>query len=245
MKALAQFRDARSVHVETLGETGRRFKRSFGSTPVQAQVQLADPFGNSNPAERSIWYQSRFYRVNLHLKGDLPFLRDLTVYSDRFPQPFLTEATRDQEVEQRMPAVIDGYHWSVHPGSREEPGAGGYFGVAGNPLQLSGEPRVFEDGNALVAELPIRNGGVLRLRFEEKEIAVTLDPKGQAPLSLAFRWDPSKAALAEVQPRKIVYRQKDLSYFVAVHDGQAEPTSVGWTVTQGKNGIRLGLAQPS
>ncbi|RYG30039.1 hypothetical protein EON81_25635, partial [bacterium] len=113
MEALAALRQKGSVHVETMGDSGRRFKRTFRSTPIQSQVQLADPFGNVESPETSIWYGSRFYRADLHIKGDFPYLRDLTVYDDRFPQPFLGTATRQHEVQQRMLAVLDGYHWST------------------------------------------------------------------------------------------------------------------------------------
>ena len=147
MKALAQLRDAGRVHVETMGDSGRRFKRAFATTPAQAQVQLSDPFGNTDPAQNSIWYQSRFYRANLHINGDLPFLRDLTIYSDLNSQPFLKEATRDGSVEQRMPPILDGYHWSWTPGSSTEEGAGAFFTVPGfnmkkSRLHLSGALRV-------------------------------------------------------------------------------------------------------
>ena len=37
MKALAQLREAGKVHVETMGDSGRRFKRTFSTTPAQAQ----------------------------------------------------------------------------------------------------------------------------------------------------------------------------------------------------------------
>ncbi|CAN5673363.1 hypothetical protein BH11ARM2_BH11ARM2_01160 [soil metagenome] len=163
MEALAKLRDQEAVHVETMGESGRRFKRAFKETPAQAQVQLNDPFGNTEPAENSVWYQSRFYRANLHLKGDLPYLRDLMVYSDRHEQPFLDKATRDHEVGQRALAVVDVYHWAK---PSEAPGAGGFFEVDGERLRLSGSPKVREEGNTLIAELPVGNDRVLTLRFD-------------------------------------------------------------------------------
>ena len=245
MMALAKLRDSGSVHVETLSETGRRFKRAFSTTPVQAQVQLQDPFSNTAPAERSIWYQSRFYRSNLHLSGDLPFFRDITVYSDRFPQPFLTSATRDKNVEQRMPAVLDGYHWSAHPGSRSEAGAGGYFSIAGKLLRLNGKAHVFEAGSALVADLPLTGKGTLRVRFEEQDISIILPSSTEGPLTLSFQWDPDKAALVEIQPDRIAYRWQGCNYYLAVHEGQVNSTATGFSVTQGNGGIRLGLAQAS
>ncbi len=45
MDKLDQLRRRGGVIIETMGETGRRFKRSFKSTPTQAQVMLQDPFG--------------------------------------------------------------------------------------------------------------------------------------------------------------------------------------------------------
>lgn len=241
MKALAQLRDAGSVHVETLGESGRRFKKAFKSTPVQAQVQLSDPFGNTDPAETSVWYQSRFYRANLHFKGDLPFLRDLIVYSDRNSQPFLIEATRLLDVEQRMPAVLDGYHWRK---DQTEPGAGGFFEIGGQRLRMNGKPRVSEKGNSLLVEIPVEGGGVLHVKFEEQELSIQLSPKG-AVLAVSFEWDPNKSSLTEVQAKSVGYRWKGFGYSVAIMTGEAQSSEKGWKVTAGEREIRLRMAQPA
>ncbi len=243
MKALAELRDAGKVHVETMGESGRRFKRAFTITPAQAQVQLHDPFGNTAPAQNSIWYQSRFYRANLHIKGDLPFLRDLTVYSDLNPQPFLKVATREGNVEQRMPAILDGYHWSKSPGSSTEEGAGGYFTLNGTRLRLSGPPRVTEEGSILNIELPVGEGRVLHISFDEQKFSCSLSPKQQAPLALSFEWDSSKAASIEVKPQHVTYHKQDFEYGVDIKDGQATASTNGWTVTGNKHGVTLRLGQ--
>ncbi len=49
MDKLAGFRDEGSLIVETMGATGRRFKKAFKSTPTQAQVMLEDPVGRAYP----------------------------------------------------------------------------------------------------------------------------------------------------------------------------------------------------
>ena len=243
MATLAALRDRGLVHVETMGESGRRFKRAFATTPAQAQVQLEDPFGNADPAEGSIWYGSRFYRADLHLRGDLPFLRDLTVYSNRFPQPFLTQATRDADVEQRMPAVLDGYHWRKASRAPGEPGAGGFFEVGGKRVRLSGKPGVRERGDALLVDLPIGERRTLRVRFEERQIRIDLTPGSDVPLALAFEWDPTKAVPFDVRPDRIAYKTGDFAYNVGVR-GEARSTPDGWTVVGSRNGIGLDLAQP-
>lgn len=242
MKALVELRDAGAIHVETMGASGRRFKKAFKETPPQAQVMLQDSFGNTDRVERSIWYQSRFYRANLHLKGDLPYLRDITVYSDDNPQPFLTKATRLHDVEQRMPAVLDGFHWSKTPGS-SEPGAGGYFMVDGQRLMLHGEPVVREEGKSLIVELPVSGGRKLVVRFQEKEISVALLAQQPEPLTLSFEWDSSKSSLVSVTDKRVSYRWQEFDYAIDA-DGVAKKSDVGWTVTNGGLPLNLSLSQP-
>lgn len=238
MKALAELRGRGKVHVETMGESGRRFKKAFKTTPAQAQVQLTDPFENTDPAETSIWYQSRFYRANLHLKGDLPYLRDLTVYSDRTKQPFLEKPTRAHDVEQRMPAVLDGYHWSRKPGSLEDEGAGGFFMLSDRRLRLVGKPTVREEGSSLRVDLPV-DGGTLRVKFEERGVTASLD--SGRPFRLSFEWDPSKATLQSVEARRALYRWEGFDYTAEVPSGTASRTDKGWMVEGPR--IVLGLAQ--
>jgi hypothetical protein len=243
MAALAALRDSGAVHVETMSDSGRRFKKSFAVTPPQAQVQLQDPFGNTHPAQKSIWYQSRFYRANLHLMGDLAFLRDLTVYSDKIPQPFLKEATRLHEVEQRMPAVVDGYHWSQHPGLQDENSAGGFFRFGGELVRLAGEPRVTEDGSALLVELPLDGGDALHIRFGEKELSAKLASGKNIFLSVNFQWDKTKAPLPALTTSSVQYLSGDNAYKIKAVDGHVEPIPTGWKVTGSKDGLRLALAQ--
>ncbi|MBN9500495.1 MAG: hypothetical protein BGO01_07765 [Armatimonadetes bacterium 55-13] len=244
MKALAELRDRAQVHVETMGETGRRFKQAFKVTPTQAQVMLEDPFGNTRRQEGTIWYQSRFYRANLHLKGDLPFLRDLTVYSDRNAQPFLNQATRLHDVEQRMPAALDGFHWSKTPGS-SEPGSGGYFVIEGERLKLTGKPVVREEGANLIAELPVTGGRKLVVKFEERRLSVRLLSDSASPLTLMFEWDPSRAAFVGLNGQEATYKWQEFVYSVKVTEGSPKKTELGWSVLATNRGIALDLAQKS
>lgn len=237
MKALAELRRKGKVHVETMGDSGRRFKRAFKKTPAQAQIMLEDPFGNTERPERTIWYQSRFYRANLHLKGDLPFLRDLTIYNDRYPQPFLKQATRLHDVEQRMPPLLDGFHWSKTPGS-PEPGAGGYFTVAGERLTLTGAPVVKEDGSVLLVDLPVTNGRTLHIKFEERSVSVWLTPK--ATLRIDLEWNPTRSAFVSIEGDQALYRWDGLDYGVRA-TGILEKTPSGWSVTRDR--ISLQMAQ--
>jgi hypothetical protein len=231
MKALAELRKSGAVHVETMGASGRRFQKAFALTPNQAQVQLQDPFGNTSSPQRSVWHQSRFYRANLHLQGDLPFLRDIAVYSSLFPQPFLKEATREKSVEQRMPALLDGYDWRTD----ETPGAGGFFVSGGQRLTVSGTPTVTQASDGLAV-----NHGPLKALFSEKRMRFSL----ANAWSLEFVWDPAKTALADVSPNKATFRWKDFEYAAAVVKGRASRTDSGWKIDAEDGTVEILAAQP-
>jgi hypothetical protein len=131
-----------------------------------------------------------------------------------------------------MPAVLDGFHWG--------PDAGGFFVAAGQRLRLIGEPRVIENGKAMVAELPV-GPGLLRITFEEHQLMLALD----VPLALHFEWDPAKSQLQQVLSDRITYRKDQLDYFVGIGEGTASATDRGCSVEQGSKGIRLILGQPA
>ena len=319
--------------VETMGETGRRFKKTFSATPTQAQVMLEDPFGHGDTAgvcdvtgvvksmvqgntltvtssnrlggdpapgqhkelrisytldgvahnqsaaelaqihipasgetpgrlaithasfgtlgrapERTVWYQSRYLRANLHLRGSEFYLRDLHVYHDDFQQPFLTETVKEHGIEQRLLAVLDGYHWSGKGGR-----AMGRFVLVGHDgveksLALAGRPHVTESGTLLQANLPLENGGVFKALFRERDIECSVH--GTSPgsrLALIFEWEPSLSALREVTPSRLDYSFRDFNYSVTIDSGKAVRTDNGAKIVAAMPGapLRLRLAQPS
>jgi hypothetical protein len=246
MAALAELRKKNLVHIETMGDSGRRFKKAFKTTPVQAQVQLADPFGNNDPEEKSVWYQSRFYRANLHFEGNLPYLRDLTVYSDSFPQPFLTQATTSHDVEQKMPPVLDGYHW--RNSEFKNPTAGGFFEINGSEQHLEGNIQTSGQGNQLRTVLGLRSGWAIILTFDEREIAFQARSTDfdLSEFGIVFRWDPKKSSLIQVTPKEVFYRFQGLEYSIKILKGTAQQSGDGWKAVADDSGAtRFAMAQKS
>ena len=240
MRALADLRSSGKVFVETMGDSGRRFKKAFKVTPVQAQVMLDDPFGAMDPLESTIWYQSRFYRANLHIRGDQVFFRDITVYSDKIEQPFLREATRLNDVEQRMPAIMDGYHWSKNPG-KIEGAAAAIIDVDGRAVRLSGKPSVRESGHSLEVKLPVTRGGHVTVRFTESDIEVSAE--NTAEIFLTFQFDATKAGFAGGTGVVPAYRFGDRMIHVKTPNGVAESFGDDWYVRSSTGKITLNLRQ--
>jgi hypothetical protein len=240
--------------VETMGETGRRFKRSFKSTPTQAQVMLKDPFGNDHAPQRTVWYQSKYFRANLHFRDNQFYLRDLHVYNDRFPQPYLTDPVRQHGIEQRMLAVLDGYHWSddeVRAGRSGVRAMGRFVLIGedgrGTPLEMAGLPTVSETSSMLQTSVPLSGGGKFVSVFREREIAFSLvGAPSHARLGLTFEWMADRSALGDVSADRLNYRFRDFDYDVRVANGVATKTVDGVNIVAGKRGaLRMLMAQTS
>jgi hypothetical protein len=254
MDKLAKVQSAGDVMVETMGETGRRFKRSFPSTPAQAQVMLQDSFGNDHPPQRTVWYQSKYLRANLHFRGEQFYLRDLHVYNDRFPQPYLTDPVRQHGIEQRMLAALDGYHWSDDEARAGRDGvrAMGRFVTIGQdgkdaPLAMLGLPTVSEAGSVMRVSVPLSGGGRLVSEFSEQEIGLALvGAPSPVRLGLKFEWVVDRSALQDVSQDRLQYRFRDFDYSVRVVNGVASKSPKGVDIIAGKRGmLRLLMAQKS
>jgi hypothetical protein len=340
MEKLAKVRAAGGLIIETMGDTGRRFKKRFKTTPTQAQIMLEDPFGPvdntarqhdvtavvqalvrndtlrvtagnalaGDPApdshkqlqvaytlngtahiqtvseegqisipgpgetpgalrithavygvlngapERTVWYQSKYLRANLHFRGSEFYLRDLHVYDDRFPQPYLTETVKQHGIEQRLLAALDGYHWSGNDARTNRGGqrAMGRFvmnGVDGGqtPLTMSGRPTVTEDDDIMRATVPLAGGGALTAMFLPHQIEFAVaGVSQQSRLGLVFDWDPTLSAFQDVAGNRLKYRFHDFDYSVGIENGTATKTGTGVHIAADGHGpLRLLMAQKS
>ncbi|AXC12541.1 hypothetical protein ACPOL_3248 [Acidisarcina polymorpha] len=251
MEKLSRARTGGQVSIETMGESGRRFKQRFKSTPTQAQVMLEDPFGEKAVPERTVWYQSKYHRANLHFRGEQFYLRDLHVYNDQFPQPYLEEPVRKHGIEQRMLAALDGYHWSDDEVRSGRPGkrAMGRFAVVGANGEesfpgMAGLPKISEGSTSLDADVPLSGGGSLRVSFRDRDITFTLvEMPVRSELTLLLEWAPDRAALRSVASNRLNYSFRDFDYAVEVANGNAVKLADGVRiVSNGRGALRLIMA---
>lgn len=98
------------IRVETLEESGSWFKKQFSKTPPTAITTLVDVRGEGN---KSVWYNSRFYRSNLYWEKDGFCFRDIHLFDENFKSEYLdTPGTGGQFFYYTLP-VVDRFHWST------------------------------------------------------------------------------------------------------------------------------------
>lgn len=243
---------AKGLVVETMGETGRRFKSHFQETPAQAQIMLQDPFDKADEPERTVWYQSRFLRTNLHFRGNEFYLRDLHVYSDDYAEPYLVQTAQQHGIQQRMLAVLDGYHWSdeaVRSGHQGQRAMARLGSIAKNndfaPFIMADRPTIHQIDSRLKMSVPLQGGDELKVLFNETylEFHVSGKAKQDAQLVLFFEWVEELANLEDVSPNQLRYKFQGFNYAVQVMNGVATKTTNGVKIVARDNSLRLVMKQ--
>lgn len=101
---------AGKIRVETMEESGIWFKKQFSKTPATAFTTLVDV---RNEGNKSVWYNSRFYRSNLYWEKDGFCFRDIHLFDENCKSEYLdTPGTGGQFFYYTLP-VVDRFHWST------------------------------------------------------------------------------------------------------------------------------------
>ena len=149
--------------VEPLGETGRWYKQTYPVTPASA---ITAHSAYDDPEKKSIWYCSRYYRVNLYADKNGLRIRDLHLFRENQPDPYEdTVCIRNEAVYESLP-VIDG---NIHSGNGIIAGA--------YPNWRSGEPIAAKDFRFTQTgqDSAIVDFGCIRFVLAENTITITAD----------------------------------------------------------------------
>ena len=106
----------------TVGEMGRYFKETFKDTPPMAMGALTDWAGLSH---QSVWYNSKFYRVNLWNDGENLLIRDIHAFFDGYRDRYLDTPCTTHNAIYDNPPVVDGVRMTSEDGETK---GGMYFG---------------------------------------------------------------------------------------------------------------------
>jgi len=109
MPIIANLLQQGKVTVKTLGETGQWFKDRYKVTPPTSVTVLND---HSDKDQKTVWFNSRFYRANLLWdQGTLRF-RDIHLFDETMTSDYLLKrGTSTQCFYETLP-FVDGFRWS-------------------------------------------------------------------------------------------------------------------------------------
>ncbi|MDR1743305.1 MAG: hypothetical protein LBR48_05725 [Dysgonamonadaceae bacterium] len=206
-----------AIRVETLEESGRWFRQNFPLTPATAVTVLTDNQDNNN---KSVWFNSRFYRVNMVWESDGFRIRDIHLFDERLKSDYLERAgTSTQCVFETLP-VLDGCKWST---SNQKAGLR-LTDATGKQLRTSA-PEVSElFENVLKVSFTTEEGHSFELIFNEKtfEVRCTSNSKN-SPWYLTFTVaDGVSLPFTDVQSGMIYAKYKGFDYSFRLTDGSLE-----------------------
>lgn len=180
---LAKEAKAGEIQLMTLAQAGEWFHRHFSLTPATAVVCL-DDWRHQN--RKSVWYDSRFYRLNLLWEDGGFFIRDLHRFDQNMVSPTHHEILTTTSLAYGTEPIMDGALWSGTP----HPGIWPVLLAAGaspSPLTPDGPPVVKElNATDLSIRQGLSGGGKFSILCRESELAFSGEDGAGQPLTWAF-----------------------------------------------------------
>ena len=107
---IATLRDEQKVRVETLAASGQWFREHYKTTPATSVTVTRDLEGGDH---KTVWFNSRFYRVNLLWENGALRFRDIHLFDENLQSDYLAKnSTSTQFLFHTLP-FVDGYSWST------------------------------------------------------------------------------------------------------------------------------------
>ncbi len=240
---MAQLRDEHKIKVETLAESGEWFSKKYKTTPATSVSVLEDLPGSN---QKTVWYNSRFYRANLNWdKGALRF-RDVHLFDENMVSLYLTEkGTSNQCIYHTLP-FVDGYFWSS-----SETTAGLWFKADknGEEILLKGEDVSTSntENETLNVVWKLDDGlGTFNITLDENNVKVAF--KGDSDIKWFLSMDVADNAelpFRSVGLKKVEMNFKDIGYEVKAQTGDfvVQDNSEAFHITPSDNEIVLNLSE--
>lgn len=107
---IARLRDEKKVTVETLAESGKWFREHYKITPATSVTVNEDLKGSDR---KTVWFNSRFYRINLLWENGNLRIRDIHLFDEKFQSAYFAKKATSNECSFFTLPFVDGYIWST------------------------------------------------------------------------------------------------------------------------------------
>jgi hypothetical protein len=221
MPIIAELRAKGKVQVETMAQSGSWFKKTYKVTPATTFTVTKDL---AESDKKTIWYNSRFYRINmLWEKGNMR-ITDIHFFNETVPDKYLKGVTTiNQSFFYTLP-IVDGFQW----GKAGNP-AGIHLmnnlGGVEQPIQ-GGDP-VFTNKNKSTAHVswPVGNGS-FEVDLKENSVEIRFKGRQQADWFLDLNiTNPVKLPFGAIQTNHIDFSFDNHSYQLFAEKGSFEKPS--------------------
>jgi hypothetical protein len=218
---LAKLAKAGKIQVETLAQAGQWFRSHYSMTPPTSIVCLNDW---RRQGRKSVWYDSRFYRLNLLWENGAFFIRDLHRFDQNVVSPTHSVPLTTTSLAYETLPVMDGAVWS--DSSTKQAGIW--------PVLISPDGKtspMAPDGPPIVRELNrsdlsitqrLRGGGTFSMVCREDSVVCTgVSAEKQA---LRWAWDMAGgkrmySAVRKVTSNSVRYQYAGVGYQLGVPPG--------------------------
>jgi len=217
MPLIARLRDEKKIKVETLAASGQWFREHYTITPATSVTVNEDLPGSDR---KTVWFDSRFYRINLLWeKGTLRF-RDIHLFNESFPSPYTTNKATSNECSFFTLPFVDGYIWS---GPDKIAGLRFKALVDGKEILIEGKDPVVTDsmpGKLHIAWPLTSFAGALVMDIDERKIKITLTGAKSADWFLDLSaGEKANLPFKKINPHQVLCQFENMDYAIAATEG--------------------------
>lgn len=223
MPIIARLRQEGKVRVETMAQSGQWFKNTYKVTPATTFAVSKD-LGDSD--KKTIWYDSRFYRINLLWENGQLRITDIHLFNEKVPDRYLKDVTTiNQSFFYTLP-LVDGFQWGKHG----QPEGFRLMTIEnGHEVAVQGGDPVFTntDKTTASASWPVGDGA-FEIDMKEKSITITAkkNPAHEWFLDL-YVAEGATTAFRSVSGKYAQYEFDGHTYKLATIQGSIEKTTNG------------------
>ncbi|WP_192910150.1 hypothetical protein [Mucilaginibacter ginsenosidivorax] len=240
MPLIAKLRDEHKLRVETLEQSGRWFKKKYPVTPATSFTVTKDIPGSDL---KTVWYNSRFYRINLLWEKGSLRIRDIHLFDEKFPSVYEKQVATSNECSFFTLPVVDGYIWS-----KPDHIAGLRLKrvESGKEILATGQSPVFKNTgkNSLHISWQLSEGGMLEIDLTEKQIKIYMDSKAEYNWYLDMDVAPGAATpYTNINPKQLNCRFENTNYKLKALQGTFSKPANGsvWRLTPEGDAVVLDL----
>jgi hypothetical protein len=209
------------ITVQTLVQTGQWFRDHYSLTPPTTVVAL-DDWKHEN--RKTVWYDSRFYRLNILWQNGAFFIRDLHCFDEKMVSPTHDAALAATSLAYYTLPIVDDALW---PASGTKPT--GMWPLllssdgSASPMTTEGPPVVEElNPTDLIIQQPLSGGATFTIVCAETNVTFTgIDGRGR-PLRWAWRLAggaKQKSVMHNVTPNTVKYYYNEVTYHLQLNPG--------------------------